>query len=324
MKARWRLVVYVALTVALLLAVPAALPPDMGATYGSPPWTSTTDWIYGVASTEGGPREAGSPLLEISVRNVTPLSNNTYGATVVASVTNGALPDWILVSWDISLSNLGWRNLSWPCDGGDQWARLATPLPWGGSAPFGTTEIFDESSTTLESGNCADGPGTATVEGVQAMVMPPKGPDCSLYLCNEERMYNISADLTLKSPSGDILLDEFWQGLYDPEISGYRWLSVGPADAPGDRGAVNLTLLSYHTVSTQPDPEPLFGIAESIGLIFLGPGLAILSEMMLSKRETRREQEERHAFIRTLAGPELKAPPPPDPEDLEAFEPPRD
>ena len=315
MLARYRVAAYLVLWVVSLLVVPLAAPPARQPTYGPPPIAPSYGWAYGPTLTYEGTPIPGQGALAVTVNFTGPLKAAMERWTFAA--TGSVAARWALSSWELVRANGSLLNLSWRCPAGLGWVNLTHAVPNGLLFPLQAGFQDERSSAARAAGACIPG-GAATVlvtsDGGYAREVPYGGSlSCTLYLCNSVREYAASWSLSLAA-SGSASPFERWslQGLYDPTVSGYRFLSTSPGPlGTYANGSLNLSGSDLGAQPTPPQPAPEVEFLDSVALVLLVPAVAILFEYLLFRRETRKgEEETERAVLAALTPDEAEGVPP--------------
>jgi hypothetical protein len=310
-----RLFLYVGVTVVFLLVLPLVVPPDPHVEYEIPAWSSTTRFVYGPSAEFGGPvlTHSASWTLEVVTWNV---SGMLIQAGLRTMVTGASTPPWPILAWGEEFGSGGWDELTLACPGGgSSTVNLTTPLEIGLRFPL-TDAGFStrESAPGLGSGDCLNGPVTVTTVGGYQAVIPSGGFHCVLYDCPTSRTYTMDVELSVVSLSGPDLWEGRFLGVYDPLISGWRYLSYSPGNGTGfSPGSENFTLYSDLSAPSAVVPTPYLGLLESTLTVLAVPLGSLGLEIGLARRQLRREERERERLLRTLLPPDRGSPPPEEP-----------
>lgn len=308
MRSVLRLVAWAAVYVALLLLVPLAVPPTVDPSFTTPVLTPGDSWDYDVSTSYQGPHLSGGSANEnvSAVRSVGP----TLEATFLVAGKGPVGSAWPIPEWNLSVANGDWTSFSWTCPQGRSWANLSSPLPVGFSFPVLSPTTENATVPATLSGACAAGSGSVVSSGGAGRQFAPGGSDaCTLYVCNQLRLYPFKAEVWVL-PSGSTIPLVGWtlRGEWDPSVSGDRYLSVSPGLAPGFANrSVNLSLASTDAAADPPSPSPATMYGVSALLVLSVPLLAVLLEVLRFRRIARRAEEEEEAAVLAALPPEDRA-----------------
>lgn len=319
MRARYRLGAYAVLWVVSLLAVPLLLPPARDPTYGPPPVAASYGWAYGPSVTYAGTPIPGQGSLTVTLNFSGPVGSASEHWNF--SAQGGVASRWPIASWLLLRTNGSLLALSWTCASGRGWANLTHAVPNGLAFPLGASFEDQRASPASLAGPCVPSgksAGVVSTQGGYQRVVPPGGSvSCVLYLCNSVREYQASWSLSIlapTTPSGPAVSLALWslQGLYDPAISGYRFLSVSPGPSGSYvNGSLNLSGTALGAQPTPSSPAPEVEFLDSVGLLLAVPVSAALVEGLTYRHATRKAERETEREVMAALTPEevRKVPP---------------
>lgn len=337
MRGPLRALFWVALFAAVVLLVPAALPPDRSPTYPAPLWVDGAVWDYRPTTTFQGPSSpAGNASVHTGLHPLLgPNASQGLAWDFTDEGTSSSSPSWPFLTWGVAIDNATWSSWSWFAGCIDYTMNLTGPGAWdfpmGLSFPLGAGGSFEAvRNGSLEyvalPSPCplaprsspsfvreAGGPAEVSLSGSYTRMLPAGATSsCVLYVCNEDRVYLVNALLTI-APTGGPSFVWRLRMLYDPTISGFRDLSESPSSSSGFvPGSVNLTLASTAVPGSSPNPPGVLGYAESAGLVGVVPLMAAFWEL---RRARRREEVAYEADVKAVLAalpPELAGNPPPE------------
>lgn len=300
-RAAYRFTLWAAGYVALLLLVPAAFPPPVDPSFDTPVWSAGNLWEYGTASTYEGLRTLGGEVLinTTAVGKLGPASNLT--ASISYRGLGPAGVDWPLAGSSILLSDGDWTGLEWTCGTGRSWANFSAGVPVGYAFPLTGPQLVNSTASATVAGSCT-APGAASIVSEGGMQVVDSGggsAGCTLYVCNQLRLYPFRDELSIGPPGGGApWVDWTLRGTFDPTVSGYRYLSISPGLTDGfENRSVNLTLGNSADVGDLASPSPATMYGESALLVFLWPVAVLLLEVQRLRRLTRQADEEGEAAV---------------------------